>query len=344
LIVGLGNHSADNTTEQTSRLQLIDGVVKANYGTNSKEWQAYEPFSRGFKAIGPYIRTSTQGANPADKIFAALSGHRDKNNLTWIDQATYTIPTETIPTDVPAWWLLKKKHALYYNGLGKGDFARLMMASSLLSMKDTAEARAIDNKFPDVVAYLKSLQPPKYPQSTDPTLAQQGKIVFETNCARCHGTYGSNATYPNLLIDLPTIGTDAALSNVYFSNPQYHTWYNESWFNKPPYAAQLLPNKGYVAPPLDGIWATAPYLHNGSVPTLEDLLNSTQRPVFWKRSFDDKDYDWIKLGWKYEVKTKKEDIQTYDTTQNGYGNSGHYFGDKLSATERKALLEYLKTL
>lgn len=345
LIVGLGNHSSDNTVDQTNQLNLLDPAVQFRYGgKSSKEWVAYEPFSRGFRAIGPSIITNVRGANPADKIFAALSGHRDKNTLQWITQPTYNIPKETVPTDVPAWWLLKKKNALYYNGIGKGDFARLIMASALLTMKDSAEARVIDSKFPNVLAYLKSIQAPKYPFTIDQTLAQTGKGVFEINCQKCHGSYGTNASYPNLLIDLRTVGTDPALSDLYFSNPQYHTWFNESWFNKPPFAAQLLPNKGYVAPPLDGIWATAPYLHNGSVPTLEDLLNSPQRPAYWRRSFDDKDYDAQKVGWKYESKTKKEDIQTYDTQQTGYGNGGHIFGDKLTNDERKALMEYLKTL
>ncbi|MCB0577028.1 MAG: hypothetical protein KDC61_20890, partial [Saprospiraceae bacterium] len=109
---------------------------------------------------------------------------------------------------------------------------------------------------------------------------------------------------------------------------------------------QLLPNSGYVAPPLDGIWATAPYLHNGSVPTLEDLLNSPQRPAYWKRTFDntEAEYDKVKVGWKYSVETSQADADTYNTTLAGYRNQGHTFGDVLGADDRKALIEYLKTL
>ena len=104
-------------------------------------------------------------------------------------------------------------------------------------------------------------------------------------------------------------------------------------------------SKGYVAPPLDGIWATAPYLHNGSVPTLDDLLKSSQRPAKWSRTFDNTaDYDAVKIGWKYKVETTKSNTKTYDTTQLGYGNQGHIYGDKLTAEERKAVIEYLKTI
>jgi hypothetical protein len=105
----------------------------------------------------------------------------------------------------------------------------------------------------------------------------------------------------------------------------------------------LEPFNGYIAPPLDGIWITAPFLHNGSVPTLEALLNSALRPTYWSRDFDNPETDYEKVGWKY----KKHDLAekgVYNTLLPGYGNYGHYFGDKLTGPERKALLEYLKTL
>ncbi|MEE9374107.1 MAG: hypothetical protein V3V00_13730, partial [Saprospiraceae bacterium] len=93
-----------------------------------------------------------------------------------------------------------------------------------------------------------------------------------------------------------------------------------------------------------GVWATAPYLHNGSVPTIKLLLDSPSRPKFWKKSNGSKGYDYEFLGWKYEENDHKENKNTYDTTLEGYGNQGHYFGDKLSVGERMAIIEYLKTL
>ncbi|MEL6719462.1 MAG: hypothetical protein AAFP82_12160, partial [Bacteroidota bacterium] len=101
---------------------------------------------------------------------------------------------------------------------------------------------------------------------------------------------------------------------------------------------------GYIAPPLDGIWATAPYLHNGSVPTIDALLNSKTRPTYWKRNIENYEFDETKVGWKYEEKNDGIGKMTYDTSIPGYGNMGHYFGDKLSTEERNAVLEYLKTL
>jgi mono/diheme cytochrome c family protein len=346
IIVGLGSSTADNTEDINQRLNVVDNLVVARYGgKNSNEWKAYEPFSRGFHAVAPYIRTQTRGTNPATKIFAALSAHRDKNDLKWITNPQFTIPTDVYPSDVPAWWLMKKKNALYLNALGKGDHASLMMSASLVTLTDTADARKIDQKFPDVVAYLKSIKAPKYPTAIDQTLAQKGKPLFLENCSKCHGTYDGDGTYPNLLLDAATVGTDDALANAFKIYPFYHTWYNDSWFAKKSPKSQLTPTNGYIAPPLDGIWATAPYLHNGSVPTLEDLLNSTQRPKYWSRTFDNTaDYDNIKIGWKYTVETSKTNINTYDTSILGYGNKGHYYGDKFTADERKSVIEYLKSL
>jgi len=73
-------------------------------------------------------------------------------------------------------------------------------------------------------------------------------------------------------------------------------------------------------------------------------LNRATRPKIWKRTFKSDDYDTKKVGWNYSIPTTKTDNQTYDTLIKGYGNQGHIYGDKLSSSERIALIEYLKTL
>ena len=345
VIVGLGNTTADNTIDRSVFLKQLDNVVQLQYPKGSAGWKAYEPFTRGFSTIAPYIRTQVQGVSSADKVFAALSAYRKADDLSWLPTPQFNLAIPVVPTDVPAWWLMKKKNALYYNTSGHGDLAKQIMATSLVTMVDSTEARKIEQRFPDVLAFLKSVQAPKNPNPIDQTLVEKGKPLFAINCAKCHGRYDSPSTYPNLLVDLPTIGTDAAAANEYNKYPDYHTWYNGSWFSKGAFPSQLLPKQGYIAPPLDGIWATAPYLHNGSVPTLDDLLNSSQRPKLWSRTFDNTaDYDVVKIGWKYKTETTKVDIKTYDTSLYGYGNGGHYYGDKFTADERKAVIEYLKTL
>jgi hypothetical protein len=100
---------------------------------------------------------------------------------------------------------------------------------------------------------------------------------------------------------------------------------------------------GYVAVPLDGIWVRAPYLHNGSVPTLADLLEAApSRPARFWRGYDV--YDPVRGGF---VSAGPEAVRTgtlYDTSLPGNANTGHTYGTELPAESKRALLEYLKTL
>ncbi|RLS87595.1 MAG: hypothetical protein DWI08_05085, partial [Planctomycetota bacterium] len=104
-----------------------------------------------------------------------------------------------------------------------------------------------------------------------------------------------------------------------------------------------------------GVWATAPYLHNGSVPTIYSLLNSKARPKVFTRDFQNKfeNYNQKELGWNFLSKNNTEHLQNkeiteqrkwYDTSTPGRLNTGHTFGDDLNEQERSQVLEYLKTL
>ena len=128
----------------------------------------------------------------------------------------------------------------------------------------------------------------------------------------------------------------------------FHEWISDSFYGQESWAQ---PAMGYVAPPLDGIWATAPYLHNGSVPTLDALLNSESRPDCWTWSYDSSDYDTTAVGWNWEasgchaqIPNAAQRALVYDSTQPSYGNQGHTFGDAFSDEERAAVIAYLKTL
>jgi hypothetical protein len=273
-----------------------------------------------------------------------LVAHRDPATFKWIEQATMKIPDEVIPTDTPAWWMLKKKNAMFYNGFGRGDFGKFLMASNLLTVNDTSESREVDSHISNVLAYIKSLEPPKYPRPVDRELASDGEAIFINSCSKCHGEYGAKETYPNLLIPASVIKTDSLLYKSNYQDPQFVNWFNMSWFTKGDHPARLEPFNGYIAPPLDGIWITAPFFHNGSVPTLEGVLNSRIRPRYWERNFNDPKYDYEKVGWQFSTPAKAGGNTVYNTDLPGYGNYGHYFGDELSDEERMAVIEYLKTL
>jgi hypothetical protein len=344
LVIGLGNSMVDfaaGDKVNVNNIDLLERILKANA---PKQYQAAAPFITVSRAITPHLMPAIRGVNTADRLASLLAAHRNPEDFKWNDQPQLDIPKEVVPSDTPPWWLLKKKNAMFYNGFGRGDFGRFLMASNLLTVNDTSESREVDEHMPDVLSYLYSLEAPAYPKTVHKELAAKGKTIFEKNCSGCHGTYGPNGAYPNLLIPASLIQTDSFLYQSNYSNPQFVNWFNRSWFTTGDHPASLQPFAGYLAPPLDGIWITAPYLHNGSVPNLEGVLNSRQRPVFWSRSFDLPQYDYEKIGWKYVAEKKGGGTVIYDTSKPGYGNKGHYFGDHLTDGERKAVIEYLKTI
>ncbi len=343
LIIGMGNTAVD-FTEQKSIPRRMKNLYRFLSLTTPKKFAASKEFLLSTQTLAPNLVTDVRGVNAAGRLAALLVAHRNPITLQWSTEPIMDVPKEVVPTDVPAWWLLKKKNAMFYNGFGRGDFPKFLMASNLLTVKDTVEANEVYSHFNDVLAYIYSITPPKYPKQINKMLAANGKQIFGDNCAKCHGTYGEDESYPNLLIPAGIIQTDSALFKSNYTAPQFISWFNNSWFTTGSNPAMLVPYSGYIAPPLDGIWATAPYLHNGSVPNLEGVLSSKERPTFWSRNFEKPEYNYDNPGWKVTVYENKTHGNVYNTNKEGYGNYGHYFGDKLSKTERSAVIEYLKTL
>ena len=342
LVIGLGNSLFDFTIPRYGTSIIAEKFLMG--AATPKARAASEDIFTSIRSIAPYLVAQSKGVNLADRLTAVLASYRDPATLKWLEKPKLKIPEQVIPTDVPAWWLLRKKNGMFYNGFGRGDFSRFLMGSNLLTVTDTTEAREVFSHFHHVLAYLYAIKPPKYPLPVNGQLAAQGEKLFEQKCSECHGTYGREEKYPNLLIPGSVIQTDSMLYQSNFSNPQFLDWFSKSWFRTGERPAELVPFKGYIAPPLDGIWITAPYFHNGSVPTLEAVLNSKKRPAYWSRDFNKPEYDISNPGWKYAVSDKQYTRSTYNTTLPGYSNKGHYFGDSLPDDERKAILEYLKTL
>ena len=178
---------------------------------------------------------------------------------------------------------------------------------------------------------------------------------------------------------------DSATSNFGLALGAFVARTNEQWFdqNYVPTAMQthmegMRPNclqvaQGYKARPLNGVWATAPFLHNGSIATIYDLLSTAaDRPTFVQlgnQKFDAKHLGIVqnadvKSMNKTEKKKSYKLTQDYsdglfilDTREPGNNNTGHLFDDrstdvgqrgrigrKLMEEEKLALIEYLKTL
>ncbi|MBK6917807.1 MAG: c-type cytochrome [Deltaproteobacteria bacterium] len=356
LVIGLG----DVDTDFTQRIdQLLELVPTPDLPAGDLD--ELSKFLDRLKVLGPYTTMRTVGTNPAEPMAVTLVAHHDRDTLAWSDEPLQPLPEIIVPSDPPPWWRAHKKNALFYNAMARGDHRGTMMLASSLCTDSVDEATAIAAYFNNIHAFVRSVRAPLYPYPIDAPLAQAGEPVFLAHCAGCHGTYASGAaghddsgdTYPNLLLPLDVIGTDPVVAQggtIYA--PQMVEWYNLSFYGTITRMAPDEPFEGYAAPPLDGIWATAPFFHNGSVPNLAAVIDSSKRPTYWKRvDHDTTNFDQPSVGWPYVALDYGQDQadaaerrHIYDTTQFAHGNGGHDFGDALDDAERRALLEYLKTL
>ncbi len=255
--------------------------------------------------------------------------------------------------NVPPWWNLPLKTHIFADAVLPVT-PRIFVPNMTSAMDIGIFFKAAEPSVSDAFALARSTQPPKFPGPIDLGLAEKGKLVFNVSCAKCHGHYsldGKILDYPNKIIRMDRIQTDPqrALPEGY---AKLLNFMNQSWIGED-FKTPMLAPTGYLAPPLIGIWSTAPYLHNGSVPTLWAMLNSEKRPKYWKVSPRLYDYNLQEVGLIYSevqdmaVKDRNSNTEKsryYDTRKEGRGSFGHTFPDALSQDEKLQVLEFLKVL
>ncbi len=288
---------------------------------------------------------TTRGTTNSVMFGVALGSLRDKDLEMRRD---FTVPRLLHnDADAPAFWNVRRKRLLYAEGFAVKSH-RLLVQFVMLPRNSGATLRGWEEEFRDILAWIESLEPPHYPWEIDRRLASNGQAIFERSCAKCHGTYGAEGRYPNKIVALDEVQTDPVrLQSITIGRRQDM---RDSWFGNYGKEEYVVDPQGYVAPPLNGIWASAPYLHNGSVPTLWHLLHPSERPAVWRRTEDG--YDQQKVGLEVTAferlpetaKSKAEQREYFNTEQSGKSAGGHVFPDELTEDEKRAVLEYLKTL
>jgi hypothetical protein len=191
-----------------------------------------------------------------------------------------------------------------------------------------------------------TLPPPKYPYAVDTTLATRGSALYQQTCQAGHGDHRFregilSGDRLGQVEDIERIGTDPHRRDSYtvaFAANQYQLFPESS--NR---FTRFRKTRGYANHPLDGIWLRAPYLHNGSVPTLRDLLEpAANRPPVFYRGYDV--FDQADVGFVSNVaEADGQAFTLYDTSIPGNGNAGHEYGTSLPDDDKRAIVEYLKT-
>lgn len=288
-------------------------------------------------------------------------GRDDAMNLTKYFLTTSPLDDTLGPTDMPSVWNIgkyKTRPNTRMNFAGDSYNANSVIIDSALGLLGGAPG---SNKvFLDEVAwlnkYLDEYQAPKFPYPIDPAKVTAGKAVFDGNCRSCHESERTGTVIP-----VEEVGTD--IERIKSWNKEAAIRANEavkSFGIERKGLVEANPT-GYVSAFLDGIWLRAPYLHNGSVPTLRDLLTpAAERPQYFYRGYNV--YDPVNAGfisleeqanrlgpsWGYAPGGLWEEVKhvgtPYDVHWRSNGNIGHEYGVKLPPAEKDALIEYLKTL
>jgi mono/diheme cytochrome c family protein len=245
---------------------------------------------------------------------------------------------DTVGTaDLPSLWNQRMRQGMWLHWDGNNNAVEERNKSAAIGAGATPDSLDLD-ALDRVANWILDLKPPPYPPARiDMALAAAGAPIYRANCASCH-----DVGQPRVgqTIDIADVGTDPERLQSF--TPELATQMNTIGTGKPWRFSHFRKTNGYAAMPLDGIWLRAPYLHNGSVPTLRALLFLDERPARFYRAYTV--YDWRGVGFVSTGPEAEQQGVEYDTSLRGNGNGGHTYGRELSVQDREALLEYLKTL
>lgn len=241
--------------------------------------------------------------------------------------------------DMVAIWNLRARGGMAYHWDGLNTDVTEVVLSSAIGDGATPKSIPLGNLH-RLQNWLMNLKPAPFPflDKVDASLATRGAVIFKQHCASCHA-FGGEKT--GKVLPASEAGTDPHRAQMW--TPDAAQAYHD--YSKPyPWAfTQFRSTGGYVNVPLDAVWIRAPYLHNGSVPSLVDLLSPpAERPKVFFRGYDV--YDPEKVGFVSSGLEAERYGFRYDTSRPGNGNGGHLWGTDLGAQDKKALIEYLKTL
>lgn len=236
---------------------------------------------------------------------------------------------------MPLWnWGRREGFGLHWDGLNT-SLTEIFLNSGI---GNGANNDSIDRpSLERIQAWIQTQSPSQFPFSVDPHLASEGEKVFKQYCADCHA-FGGASTGRSIRLDrLETdphrLATWSHVTAEAFNSLSQYDWRY----------THFQATYGYKSVALDGIWVRAPYLHNGSVPSLQDLLAPPgERPTVFYRGYDV--YDPVKVGFVYEGEDAEREGFRFDTGLPGNSNRGHSWGTELDADAKAALLEYMKTL
>ena len=264
-------------------------------------------------------------------------GRDDPMNLTKYFMTGMSWDTTVGSADFPSTWNLDVREGMNLNWGGETPSPRSVIIDSALGLQ--ADPKTVVQHAAWIQEFLRSKRPPKYPFPIDAGLVSKGEAIYSKECSYCHAIAPGSRV--GKVIDVAEVGTDE--NRLITWTAQAAQIANEKVASLGVQRINMVKTNGYQSVPLDGLWLRAPYLHNGSVPNLREMLEPQEKrtKVFW-RGYDV--YDTTNVGFDTQSSEAQRLGFRFDTSLKGNGNQGHLYGTKLSASDKRALLEYMKTL
>jgi hypothetical protein len=267
------------------------------------------------------------------------SGPGRNNAFGVLSIALFGEPTLYGPAKFGLVWNLERRTWVHWDGNTRSPIIRNVAASLGLGAPLVGKRGMLDYALVDRHTRLsEKILAPRYPWKIDTVKAERGRRHFDTQCASCHvrpqGT-------PESLYTLDEVGTDANRAKLFTEHQaeMYNQFFSELEIPgyHPPREPPVRSTGRYVAVDLAGVWARSPYLHNGSVRTMLELLKpGPQRAASFRRGareYDDEALGFVDGG-----------PYVFDASSEGNTNAGHEYGVELSDEAQRELLEFLKTL
>jgi cytochrome c553 len=250
----------------------------------------------------------------------------------------FNAPQPYAPVKYGLVWNVSKRHWVHWDANTQSPLGRNLLASLGLGAPLHGKQGALDFAMVKRQTDLtEMIQAPRYPYKIDEAAAKRGAAHYTANCVSCHGGTESDKR----LYSVAEVGTDPYRAELF--TKEQATRFNK--FLAELEAAGYQPSKDeglrstgkYWAASMDGVWARSPYLHNGSVRSMQELLTPPeQRAKTFHRG--SQDYDATQMGYT------DAGAYLFDTSTRGNSNAGHKYGSALTADEKRDLVEYLKTL
>ena len=252
---------------------------------------------------------------------------------------------QNAPSDFPSIWNQEPRQGMQLHWDGNNTLLQERDKSAAFGTGTTPPTIDVD-AIGRVEQWLLTKQAPPYPYPISQPKAARGAEIYREYCIDCHGVGPRDfeGKYVGKVTPIEEIGTDRHRLDSY----SYELAVNQAtlYAGYPWRFSHFRKTFGYANMPLDGIWLRAPYLHNGSVPTLRDLFEpAANRPKVFYRGYDV--YDPERVGFESSVLEENgTKFFRYDTAVPGNANTGHegeLYGTELSSEDKEALIEYLKT-